>query len=70
MPPIRISSPDTRNAMEKEKEQLQVWPVWIDWENRILSFREEKNFEKREFSTHEEQFQFAVERTGEDFAIQ
>ena len=56
--------------MEKEKEQQQVWPVWIDWENRILSFREEKAFEKREFSTHEEQFQFAVERTGEGFAIQ
>ena len=55
--------------MEIEREQ-QLWPVWVDWDNRILSFREETAFEKREFPTHEEQFQFAVERTMEGFAIQ
>lgn len=56
--------------METEKEKRQVWPVWIDWDKRILSFQEVKEFQKQEFSTREEMFGFAVERTEEGFAIQ
>jgi hypothetical protein len=56
--------------MDIEKEAEQVWPVWIDWDKRIVSFQEVMAFEKREFSSHEEMFRFAVERTMEGFAIQ
>jgi len=56
--------------MDIEKEETQVWPVWIDWDKRIVSFQEVKEFERREFSTHEEMFRFAVDRTMEGFAIQ
>ena len=56
--------------MDIEKEAQQVWTVWMDWDRRIVSFREVKDFEKQEFSTHEEMFRFALERTMEGFAIQ
>ena len=49
---------------------MQAWPVWIDWERRIISFQEVKEFEMREFSTHEEMFRFAYDRTEEGFAVQ
>jgi hypothetical protein len=55
--------------MENESV-LEVWPLWIDWDQKILSFREVTGYEKLEFATHEEMFQFAVARTTEGFAIQ
>ena len=56
--------------MDIEKEEPQAWPVWIDWHNRVVSFQEVKEFDRREFPTHEEMFRFAVEKTMEGFAIQ
>ena len=56
--------------MDIEKEEPQAWPVWIDWDKRIVSFQEVNEFEKREFSTHEEMLRFAYDRTVEGFAIQ
>ena len=70
MPSGLISPPAAINAMDIEKEAEQVWPVWIDWDKRIVSFQEVMAFEKREFSSREEMFRFAVERTMEGFAIQ
>ena len=55
--------------METESE-LEVWPVWIDRERRIVSFQEAEGFERLEYPTHDEMFRFAVERTAEGFAIQ
>lgn len=56
--------------MDSEKEEVELWPVWIDWDRKIVSFQEEKCFDRLEFSTHDEMFQFAIKKTLEDFAIQ
>lgn len=56
--------------MTGEKEEKTVWPVWVDWKRRIVSFREAEGFERLEYPTHEEMFRFAIDRTIEGFAIQ
>lgn len=52
------------------KEESAVWPIWVDWERRIVSFREADGFQKLEYPTHGEMFRFAIEKTTEGFAIQ
>ena len=55
--------------MEKEKED-DVYPVWVDWENRVISFHEADGFEKLEYPTHGEMLAFAVEKGSSGFGIQ
>ena len=56
--------------MEKEKEEAEKWPVWINWDQRIVSFEEVEGFERLEYLSHDEMFRFAIEKTMEGFAIQ
>ena len=56
--------------MDIEKEAADVWPIWVEWDKRIVSFQEAKGFEKLEYPTHDEMFRFAIEKTMEGFAIQ
>ena len=53
-----------------EREEETVFSVWVDWENRVISFSEENGFEELRFSTHEEKFKFAMDRGNEGFGIQ
>ena len=55
--------------MENESE-LEVWPVWIDRERRIISFQEAEGFERLEYPTHDEMFRFVTDRIMEGYAIQ
>lgn len=55
--------------MENEKEE-DVYPIWIDWENRIISFEKSDGFEKLEYPSHEEMFAFAIEKGFSGFGIQ
>lgn len=71
MPSVPISPlVETADAMDSEKEEVQAWPVWIDWDRKIVSFQEEKGFDKLEYPTHDEMFRFAIKKTLEGFAIQ
>lgn len=56
--------------MEREAEIKKCWPIWVDWTRKIVSFQEAAGFEKLEYSTHDEMFQFAIEKTMNGFAIQ
>ena len=56
--------------MEKEIEEAEKWPVWINWDKRIVSFQEAEGFEKLEYPSHDEMFQFAIDITMDVFAIQ
>ena len=56
--------------MEREEETKECWPIWVDWNRRIVSFQEAAGFEKLEYPTHDEMFQFAIEKTMAGFAIQ
>ncbi len=56
--------------MDQEKERGTVYPIWVDWDRRIISFSEADGFEKLEYPTHEEMFAFAVEKGFEGFGIQ
>lgn len=55
--------------MEACMENSQ-FSIWVDWENRVISFSEESGFEKLMFPTHEEKLKFAIDRGNEDFGIQ
>ena len=54
----------------EEREEETVFPIWVDWENRVISFSKENGFEELRFPTHEEKFKFAIERGNEGFGIQ
>ena len=54
----------------EDREEEAVFSIWVDWENRVISFSEENGFEELTFPTHEEMFQFAIERGNEGFGIQ
>ena len=56
--------------MFDEKETNDGWPIWVDWEKRIISFREAAGFDKLVFPTHDEMFRFAVDKTMSGFAMQ
>ena len=53
-----------------EKEDTQAYPVWIDWDNRVISFHEAEGFEKLEYPTHEEMLAFAIKKGSAGFGIQ
>ena len=59
-----------KNAMERENEETDVFSVWVDWQNRIVSFQQAEGFEKLEYPTHQEMFQFAIEKSMSGYAIQ
>lgn len=56
--------------MNEENKEPEVYPIWIDWEKRIISFHEVKDFEKMQFSTHEAMFKFVIKKGSAGFAIQ
>ena len=56
--------------MERETDNTVCWPIWVDWNRRIVSFQEVAGFEKLEYPSHDEMFQFAMEKTMKGFAIQ
>ena len=53
-----------------EGEEETVFSIWVDWENRVISFSEENGFEELKFPTHEEKFKCAIARGNEGFGIQ
>ena len=57
-------------TMEREEETKDCFYIWVDWSRRIVSFQEASGFEKLEYPTHDEMFQFAIEKTMAGFAIQ
>ena len=56
--------------MEDEKVLEKVYSAWLDKENRIVSFRKEDGFEKVQFPTRDEMFQFVIEKSTSGFRIQ
>ncbi len=56
--------------MEKEEEEAQAYAVWVDWENKVISFAEVEGFERLVYPTHGEMFAFAIEKGFAGFGIQ
>mgnify|MGYP006932846154 CR=1 FL=1 len=54
----------------EEREEEAAFILWVNWDRRVISFSEEKGFEKLAFSTYEEKFKFAIDRGNEGFGIQ
>ena len=52
------------------KEEIKTWPIWVNWNRKIVSFREAPGFERLDYPTHDEMFQFAIQQTMNGFAIQ
>ena len=55
--------------METEEKE-KVYAVWIDWGQRVVSFKKAEGFEELRYSSYEEMFRFAIERGNEGFGIQ
>ena len=53
--------------MEQTEE---IFTIWVNWERRIVSFQPADGFAELRYATHEEMFQFAIEKTREGFTIQ
>ena len=54
----------------EDREETLVFHLWVDWENKVISFSEETGFEKLAFPTPEEKFKFVIDRGNEGFGIQ
>ena len=55
--------------MQKEEEET-VYPIWVNWEKRIISFEKVTGFQELQYKTHEEMFRFAIQKGNEGFGIQ
>lgn len=44
--------------------------LWIHWSDHIISFHEEDGYERKEFSTIEEQMDYVFGKTANGFRIQ
>ena len=53
-----------------EDEEEKTHPVWVDWDNRVISFQKAEGFEELQYSTHEEMFAFVIEKGSAGFGIQ
>ncbi len=56
--------------MASKEEEKEIYPIWIDRESKVISFREEPGFEKLEYPTQEEKFSFLVKKVDAEFRIQ
>ncbi len=56
--------------MGSKEEEKEVYPIWIDWESKVISFREEPGFEKLKYPTQEEKFSFLLAKVDAGFRIQ
>lgn len=54
----------------EDREEEKVFSVWVNLEQRVISFTEADGFEELRFPTHEDKFQFAIEKGNEWFGIQ
>ena len=54
----------------EEREEETVFSIWVNWERRVISFTQESGFEELQYRTHDEMFQFAIDRGNEGFGIQ
>ena len=46
------------------------YPIWVNWERRIISFHQAEGFEMLLYPTHEQMLSFAVSKGYAGFAIQ
>ena len=55
--------------MEVEKEKMGC-SIWVNWEERIISFQKAYEFEELQYPSHEEMLRFAIDKGSEGFGIQ
>ena len=53
-----------------EREEQKLFSIWVNREQRVISFAQENGFEELTFPTHEEKFKFAIDCGNEGFGIQ
>ena len=51
-------------------EKQEIPSVWVDWENRVISFSSAEGFEELRFSPNQEKFQFVFAKGTDGFGIQ
>lgn len=56
--------------MSEEEKDGDGFRLWIDRKNRVISLRYAEGFEQLQFATHQEMFDFAIEKGYEGFGIQ
>ena len=50
--------------------QRRTYGIWVQWEERIISFHKEEGFEEIRFSNRDELLLYAEEKSNSGFAIQ
>lgn len=54
----------------EDREEETVFSVWVNWEQRLISFTYENEFEELQYPTHEQMFRFVIDKGNEGFGIQ
>lgn len=56
--------------MSGDNNTQETCMIWIDWENKIISFKEAENFEAHRCASRDEKLMYALERCAYGFRIQ
>ena len=56
--------------MKEDKHTQEIYAIWIDHMNRIISFRKEDGFEPQAFSSSDERMQYALEKSTNGYRVQ
>lgn len=56
--------------MKEDRRPQEICAIWIDYTNRIISFRKEDGFEPRAFLSPDEQMQYALEKCSNGCRVQ
>ena len=54
----------------KTEEEKKGYSLWIDWNQRVISFEKGEGFEELRYPSHEAMLRFAIQKGNEGFAIQ
>ena len=56
--------------MDKMREEEKAYPIWIDHNEKIVSFKSADGFEQLDFSSQEEKLAFSIEKCSSGYRIQ
>ena len=56
--------------MKEDNHAQEIYAIWIDHVNRIISFRKEDGFEPQAFSSQDERMQYALEKSTNGYRVQ
>lgn len=56
--------------MKEDDHAQEIYAIWVDHINRIISFKQEDGFEAQSFLSPDERIQYALEKSTDGYRVQ